>query len=135
MSLNAIRDAVAARLATVSGLRAYGEIPDQPNPPVAIVSVRSMDFDQAFAKGLTVYNLVVTVIVGRVAERVAQQRLDAYVSSTGADSVKLAIEGDKTLGGTAYDVRVTSLNNIGSLQLNGEVNYLAAEFSVTVYAA
>jgi hypothetical protein len=134
MSLNAIRDGVAARLATISGLRAYGEIPDQPNPPVGIVSVRSMDYDQAFAKGLTIYNLVVTVIVGRVAERVAQQRLDAYCSSTGADSVKLAIEGDKTLGGVAYDVKVTSLNNLGSLQLSGEVNYLAAEFSVTVYA-
>jgi hypothetical protein len=94
-----------------------------------------MDYDQAFAKGLTIYNLVVTVIVGRVAERTAQQRLDAYCSSSGTNSVKLAIEGDRTLGGVAYDVKVTSLNNIGSLQLNGDVTYIAAEFSVTVYAS
>ena len=51
----------------------------------------------------------------------------------GAQSVKLAIESDKTLGGNAYDVRVTEMTNIGTVIL-GEVIYLAADFAVIVYA-
>lgn len=135
MSLTSIRDAVAVRLATIPGLRTASEIPDQPNPPIAIVSVQGVDYTQAMAKGLTLYNLVITVIVARVAERHAQRALDAYVSTSGASSIKLAVEGDRTLGGIAYDVQVTNMSNIGSIQLMGDVAHLAAEFSVVVYAA
>lgn len=135
MSLTLIREAVATRLATIPGLRVSAEIPDLPNPPIAIVSVRSVDYDQAFAKGLTLYNLIVTAIVGRASEKTAQQKLDSYISTSGANSFKLAIEGDKTLGGVAYDVKVQNLGNIGAIQLSGDVAHLAAEFSVVVYAA
>lgn len=135
MSLTAIRDGVATRLATISGLRTASEIPDQPNPPIAIVSVQNVDYTQAMAKGLTIYNLVVTVIVARVAERHAQRLLDTFVSTSGDSSIKLAIEGDRTLGGIAYDTQVTNMSNIGAIQLLGDVAHLAAEFSVVVYAA
>jgi hypothetical protein len=135
MTLTAIRDAVATRLSTISGLRTASEIPDQPNPPIAIVSVQNVDYTQAMAKGLTIYNLVVTVIIARVAERHAQRALDGYVSTSGANSIKLAIEGDRSLGGIAYDVQVTNMTSIGAIQLYGDVAHLAAEFSVVVYAA
>jgi hypothetical protein len=135
MSLTSIRDAVATRLATIPGLRTASEIPDQPNPPIAIVTVQNVDYTQAMAKGLTIYNLTVTVIIARVAERYAQRALNDYVSTSGANSIKLAIEGDRTLGGVAYDVQVTNMTSIGAIQLSGDVAHLAAEFSVVVYAA
>jgi len=135
VSLTAIRDGLATRLATISGLRTASEIPDLPNPPIAVVSLRNIDYDNAMARGLTLYNLIVTVIVGRMAERQAQRRLDEYISTSGANSIKLAIQGDKTLGGIAYDVKVTDMGNIGAIQLSGDVAHLAAEFSVVVYAA
>jgi len=135
MSLTNIRQGLATRLATISGLRTAAEIPDQPNPPVAIVSVRNIDYTQSMAKGLTLYNMIITVIVARVSERTAQQKLDAYVSTSGATSVKLAIEADRSLGGVAYDTQVENLSNIGVIQLSGDVAHLAAEFSVVVYAA
>jgi hypothetical protein len=62
----------------------------------------------------------------------AQSRLDGYIS-TGASSVKKAIESNKTLSGAAFDVRVTRMTNIGTVSL-GEVSYLAADFAVTVFA-
>lgn len=133
MSISDIRAGLATNLATISGLRASAEIPDNPSPPVAVVVLQSVNFDGAFQQGLTTYNFVVTVIVGRPAEREAQRRLDAYASSTGASSVKLAIQSDKTLGGHAYDVRVTDMSNIGAVLL-GEATYLSADFAVTVYA-
>jgi hypothetical protein len=132
-TIDDIRSGLATRLATITGLRSAGEIPDNPNPPIAIVNLRNVQYDQAFGKGLAVYNFVVTVIVGRAAERIAQRKLNDYCDNTGSQSVKTAIEGDKTLGGAAFDTRVVSLDNIGNLQLN-DATYLAAEFSVAVYA-
>lgn len=131
-SITDIRTALATNLATISGLRTAAEMPDNPNPPVGIVSLDTVEYDQAYAKGLVTYNFTVTVIVGRSAERTAQRLLDSYIS-TGEKSVKNALESDKSLGGKAYDCRVTSLNSVGSIQLN-DTTYLAADFSVAVIA-
>lgn len=134
MSIDGIRAGIATNLGTITGLRTAAELPDNPNPPVAVVQLRTIEYDQAFKRGLAVYTFSVTVIVGRAAEREAQRRLNDYCDNTGASSVKVAIESDKTLGGSAFDVRVVSLDNIGTLQANDAV-YLAAEFTVTAYAS
>ena len=131
--INAIRTALATNLGTISGLRTSAELPDNPSPPIATMSLDTIDYDQAFKQGLTLFNFTIIVIVGRAAEKRAQRKLDAYCSQDGASSIKLAVESDKSLGGNAYDVRVVGMNNIGSLQLNDQ-EYLAAEFSVVVYA-
>jgi hypothetical protein len=127
-----LRDGLATNLRTVSGLRVTAEVPDSPNPPQAIVQLRSVDYDGSFQRGMTTYNFVITVLVGRVAEREAQRRLDAYVSN-GASSIKLAVEKDKTLNGKAFDVRVSEMTNIGAVLL-GETTYLSADFTATVFA-
>ena len=131
-SISLMRAGIATNLATISGLRTSAEIPDNPNPPVAIVSLDSVNYDKTFNNGCVEYNFTVTVIVGRAAEKRAQRALDAYIS-TGATSVKNAIELDKSLGGTAFDCRVASLNSVGSIQLNDNT-YLAADFTVSVIA-
>jgi hypothetical protein len=131
-SISELRAGIAANLATIPGLRSAPEIPDNPNPPVAIVSLDSVTYDRAYAKGMVDYNFTVTVIVGRAAERIAQRTLDTYIS-TGQNSIKNAIELDKSLGGKAFDCRVTSLNSVGSIQLNDNT-YLAADFTVSVIA-
>jgi hypothetical protein len=132
MSITAIRTALANNLGTISGLRTAAEVPDLPNPPIAVVSLNNVIYDRAFDKGMTTYTFVVTVIVGRVAEREAQRRLDSYIS-TGSSSVKYAVESDKTLGGNAYDCRVVSMDSVGSLTIS-DTTYLAADFTVTVIA-
>ena len=132
MSISQIRTRLATNLATISGLRTAAEIPDLPNPPIAVVSLNSVTYDGAYAKGMTTYNFSITVIVGRVAEREAQRKLDAYIS-TGSSSIKSAVESDKTLGGYAYDCRVVSMDSVGSLTVS-DTTYLAADFTVTVIA-
>lgn len=131
MTIAAIRAGLAANLATIPGLRVSAEIPDQPNPPQAIISLSNVTFDQAFHSGLTQYNFQVTVLVGRVAEREAQRRLDAYISA-GTASVKSAIESDRTLGNSCFDVRVSEMTGISAVSL--EQTYLSADFAVQVYA-
>jgi hypothetical protein len=132
VSITDIRDGLAANLATIPGLRTSAELPDQPNPPIAVVQLNNVTYDQAFQNGLVLYNFTITVIVGKVAERLAQQRLNAY-ASTGVGGVKAALQSDKTLGGHAFDVKLQEMTNIGAITL-GEQQYLAAEFAAIVYA-
>lgn len=130
VSITGLRNALATNLGTISGLRTAAEIPDNPSPPIAVVTMDGIDYDQAFKQGLTIYNFTVLVIVGRAAEREAQRRLDTYSQT---DGIKSGVESDRSLGGLAYDTRVVNLTTIGSLQLNDQT-YLVAEFAVAVYA-
>lgn len=132
-TLTQLRSGLATRLGTISGLRTAATIPDQVNPPVAIVSVDSISYDTSYARGMDEYALTVTVIVGRVNERTAQSNLDAYLAPTGAASIKTAIEADRTLGGVAQTCRVTDMRGISPVVI-GDITYLAAAFAVTVYA-
>jgi hypothetical protein len=132
-SISTIRTNLAARLATITGLRTAATMPDSPNPPIAVVTPVSVTFDTAFQRGMNTYSFNVMVIVGRVDERTAQNNLDAYVSSTGTSSIKLAIEGDKSLAGAVFDTRVVEMRTYGAVSI-GEVTYIAAEFTVLCYA-
>jgi len=132
MSIELLRAGIAANISNIAGLRTSVDIPDNPNPPIAVIGISNVLYDQAFQRGLTEYNFVVTVIASRASDRHAQRRLDDY-TSTGANSIKAAIESDKTLNGSAFDVRVTQMSNIGAVSL-GETSYLAADFAVQVYA-
>ena len=131
--INDLRDGLAKNLATIPGLRVASELIDNPSPPVALVALDSVEYDQAYQQGLTLYGFTITVIVGRVAERTAQRKLDGYMQPSGEQSVKIAVESDRTLSGSAQDIRVVSAGSVGSIQVNDQT-YLAAEFTVTVYA-
>jgi len=133
-ALTDLRTGLANRLATISGLRSLAYIPDNPQPPVAVVMPGRITYDQAFGRGSDEYSFTIMLIVGRVADRASQTTLDGYCESSGSRSVKAAIEGDRTLGGKALDCRVTEMTNQGSLAI-GDVTYHTAEFNVSVIAA
>jgi len=132
-SITELRAGIKTNLATINGLRVSDYQPDSINPPVAIVFPVSLNYDETFHRGMQTYTFSVQVIVGRVSERTGQSTIDSYCSSTGTNSIKLAIESDKTLAGKAFDLRVTDMRNYGELTV-GEVNYLSAEFVVLCYA-
>jgi hypothetical protein len=127
-----IRAGLAANIATISGLRVSAEIPDNPSPPIAVIALNNVSYDLDFNRGMTLYNFTVTLIVGRVAERDAQRKLDAYAGN-GERSIKTAVQSDRQLGGSAFDCRLSEMSTIGALNL-GEQTYLAADFAVQVYA-
>ncbi len=133
MSISDIRDGLATNLATIPGLRTASELIDNPSPPVALVGLESVEYDQAYQSGLNLYTFTITVIVGRAAERTMQRKLDSYMFPSGEQSVKVAVESDRTLSGLVQDLRVVSSGSVGSITINDQT-YLAAEFTVTVYA-
>jgi len=132
LSIAAIREGLAANIATIPNLRVSAEIPDNPSPPIAVIALNNISYDLDFNRGMTLYNFTVTLIVGRVAERDAQRKLDAYAGN-GERSIKTAVQSDRTLGGAAFDVRLSEMSTLGALNL-GEQTYLAADFLIQVYA-
>ena len=130
--ITGMAEGIAKNLATIAGIRTYAEIPDNPNLPAAVVSLVTAEYDQAFAGGLTNYTFDVTVVVSRVTERRAQERVYRLIE-TDTGGVKAAIESDRTLSNTAFDVKVTEMRNITSTTI-GDITYLTASFVVVVRA-
>jgi hypothetical protein len=132
VTITDFRAGIAKNIGTISGIRTYADIPDNPMMPAAVVTLQGVQYDEAFAQGLTQYDFVVTVIFGRVATSQAQRSMDQLIS-TGERSLKAAVEIDRTLDGKAFDTRVSEMTNIQSVTI-GDITYLSADFAVTVYA-
>lgn len=133
-SLSSIRDGLKTRLLTISSLRAHDTIPDSIAVPAAVVGgPESVEYDLAMARGADKYTIPIRVYVGRASERAGQDKLDGYLASSGATSIKAAIEGDPTLAGAADTLRVTQARGYGVYEFAG-VSYLGAEWLVEVIA-
>jgi hypothetical protein len=121
-NVGSIRDGLATRLATISGLRVSATMLDDPRPPVAMV-LPDRVVDQ--------YTFVIQLLVSRADDRAAQRNIDPFI--TGPTSIKEAVYADLTLGGVVNTCRVTEMRNYGQV-LYGETLYLGCEFVVEVYA-
>lgn len=133
MSVSAHRDALASALSTLFAGRVFDTVPDGILTPCAIVIPTGITYDEAFTDGLTSYEYLILVVVGRSDERTAQDRLDGYCDPTGSGSVRAAIKSDPTLGGAVFSARVTDMRNYRQLEVDS-VTYLSAEFTVEVKA-
>lgn len=131
-SISQAATALQTALQTVSGLRASAYLPDQVNPPQAVVTPQGIDYHDAFRNGNPPIRFVVTVFVGRMSDRTAQDSLYSYMSATGDMSIRQAIETDPTLGGVVQAVSVMSANNITFAEI-AQVVYLTVDFAVTVH--
>lgn len=134
-SVSDIADGLKARLATISGLRAYSYQPEQLNPPFAYPVLNGVTYHQTMGMGnaVTQYDWSVYVVVGRWVDRVAITNLDGFISPTGATSIRAALEGDLTLGGACQDLIVASSANISALEQE-DAEFMQVSYSVTIYA-
>jgi hypothetical protein len=130
-NLTAIREGIAQNLTAIRGLRVSPTMLDAPRPPVAMVYPDAIEYDLNANRGADTFTFIVYVLVGRADDRTAQNRLDGYI--VGDESVKTAIEADRTLGGAANTCRVAAMRNYQQTTV-GDVVYLSAEFEVEVVA-
>ena len=131
MNVSSVRDGIKTRLATISGLRVWDVIPDQVTPPGAVVGQLDFTFDIDNARGVDLANVDVYVIVQRMDARSGQNKLDGYLAGSGSSSIKAAIEGDRTLGGTVNTLRVTRAE--AGTYLQGDVTFLSYRYSLTIW--
>jgi len=132
-TVSEVSKALRNALGEIDGLRVVEYIPDSLNPPMATVGVDTVNYHGAFRGGNPSYAFTVSVVVARSSDRIAQKRLDDYLSYEGAQSIRAAIEKDPTLCDTVQTCQVVSGGNIININVN-DVLYLSVEFVVEVYA-
>lgn len=110
MNLADVMDEIADQLRTIDGLRVFAYPPDQPPPaPAAIVTFPdSYTYDATYGRGMDrISDLPVVLLVGKVSDRTARDRIAKYVNGSGTDSVKAVLEaGTYTAFDTLRCVRV-----------------------------
>ena len=129
-----LKTGLKTRLDTIANLRAYAVQPDQVNPSIGGIAwptLESVTYHGAMGAGLVTHVFTISVIVGRAAERTAQNLMDTYLSYD--SGIRAAIEGDKTLGGAAQSLIVEEASNISTVDAN-DTTYLTVDFRVVVYA-
>ncbi len=90
MAISDLRRGLANNLQTIKGLRVIETLPDVINPPMAMIGLDKIVYNRQNNAAMSEYTFKVTVVVGRVVERVAQNNLDVYVAP-GAVSIKQAL--------------------------------------------
>lgn len=136
-TLTQIRDGLATRLATISGLRAHATLPDTINVPAAIVRPERRDFSLSMGSAPSAANsitFIVTVLAAASANGMTegQDALDAYLDDSGASSIKAAIEGDRTLAGIVTTTRVIRWFDYDTYDA-GDIEYIGCKFEVEVW--
>jgi hypothetical protein len=131
VNISSVRNGIKKNLSSIEGLRAYDLVPDVVVPPCVVVGQLDFTFDLNNARGLDQANLDVFVIVQRFSERTGQDKLDTYLAGSGDNSIKAAIESDRTLGGACNTLRVTSAES-GTYQM-GDIDYLSYRYRLTVW--
>lgn len=125
-TISQIRAGIAARLDTIEGLRVSDYVPDQINPPMAVVFGPEIDYDSTMQRGSDDMRFSIILLTSRVSDRSGQTLLDSYLSPAGAASVKVAVEAEQTLGGTVDYARVSQVREYGSEEINATTYYTAA---------
>jgi hypothetical protein len=115
----------------VDGLVAYDYAAEAIVEPCLVVTDVTIEYDQTFGRGLDAVTVKAVVLVSRSEDRDGQKKLQAYLSGSGAASLKAAIESDSTLSGECHDLRVTRCTGRRFYQF-GERNYVGAELEIFI---
>lgn len=135
-----IRAGLAANLsAAITDAQITGYLMSSPTPPCFEIEPLSVAYDKAMGRGHDEWRLTVRGIVSVTSDIGAQKRLDRWLKSSGGESVKAALESDRTLGGVCDDLRVEDIpepayRHYASQSAPG-ANYLGAEWTVLVIAS
>lgn len=134
-----IRAGLAAAIkAAITDAQCTGYVVANPAPPFFDIELSpdGIEYDQAMARGLDHWLLVVRGVVTLGDGVAAQKNLDDWCASSGTSSVKAAIEADKTLGGKVETLKVTRLAGYAPVSVAQHPNnrYLGAEWTVEIYA-
>ena len=133
-----IRAGLAANLSTLLGVQVSAYVLANPTLPVIWIrpsSASGTDYHRAMQDGAEDWNMLVQAYVGTVSDIAAQKKLDEFLASKGATSVKAALESDRTLGGAAEDLIVQSCSGYLEYARPDGSTALGAEWQVLVRTA
>ena len=129
MNLASVRAGITSALQNGNNLRIYEWIPSQVQPPAAVVSLGTGQYDADLDDGMLV-TYGVLVMLTRADDQKGQERLDDFLGQ-GDNSIYNAIDINPTLDGSCDSCRVTSWNNPGTFNIGG-IEYLGVEVNLEV---
>jgi hypothetical protein len=129
MNLASVRAGITTALQNVDNLRIYEWIPSTIQPPAAVVSLGTGQYDADNTDGMLV-NYGVLVMLTRADDQHSQERLDEFLGQD-TDSIYHVIDADPTLSDSCDSCRVTSWNNPGTFTIGG-IEYLGVEVNLEV---
>lgn len=133
MDLNEVRKGLAKALESIGSLNTYAYTPTTINAPAAIVaSPVEISWDLTMHRGLDQYEMQVVICTSLATQNRGQELIAEYCASSGAKSVKEALERDRTLGGACSTLRVHSFTDFNKLIQFGEAQYLSLTANITI---
>lgn len=127
--------AIETRLKTISGLRTASYVPDQVNPPQAVVDFPGdIDYHKTFIHGKFEFEPTVIVLISKTVDRVGVSSLSDFASPTGTNSIHAAIETDPTLGGIVDYCNVLHFRRLNQEEVAG-LGYFGGVFTLQVAAS
>lgn len=133
-SVTSIRNGLATRLNTITGLTAHAVVKGQIVPPAAVIELETINFDATMGRGSDDFVFTVKLLVSASATPDAQAKLDGYLAGSGATTtVRGAVDADDTLSGVVHFARVATVRQYGLIEYAG-VQYVGCEFLIEVTA-
>ena len=135
-AVSSVRAGIATNLATISGLHVSSTVPQTIRPPMAVVMFNGFPEPRStMAKGVTEMEFEVVVFVGNASSNDSgEDAMDAYVATTGASSVWVALESDRTLSGTALESIVTDMSGYEWVAVSSNQLAISCTWTVRVWA-
>lgn len=133
-TISEIRDALKTRLQTISGLNVYDTVPGAVNPPAAVIRRRRGPTPATLGATNHDYEFAITIVTSLADDRAAQDKLDEFLSGSGALSVMDAIDADADLGDVVEFAQVRAIEEDSVIEYAG-VQYLGADIVVFIGSA
>lgn len=132
MNVNDVAAEIAEKLDAISGLRAFGyPVGKLPLPGAIVALPDDIMYDETYGRGSDDITFPVFVLVPGSDYRAAAQDLMLYLSGSGAQSVKAAVDSTNTNAYTSCDTVTVTRATTGAYTYNG-VDTFGAEFTVRV---
>ncbi|MFI7677872.1 hypothetical protein [Actinophytocola sp. NPDC049390] len=132
MDVQAVAEEIAGKADAIDGLRAFGYPIDHPPLPCAVVVLPDeVTYDQTYGRGSDRMTVPLFVFVPRSPDRVAADALAAYLSGSGAKSIKAAVDSTDSNTYTSCDEVTVTRAVTGSYTYNNKDVY-GAEFTVDI---
>ena len=135
MGIEAIGSGIKVLLGGIAGLRVYApnEIPDTLELPCALILAGESLYATAYDLSFDLTYRIVVCISKQDTPSAFNKILD-YIDTTGAKSIWLKLDADRTLNATAHTSKLIRNLGIGSTVWGGIV-YLSTEFELAVWSA
>lgn len=130
MIISAVMDEIGVQLKTISNLRVLAYDADDIETPAAVVSIPTVNFNQAYRNGMVVANLVITIFVSLANDRKRRDQITIYQDSSGPASVRNVLE--QAVGSYRTFDSILVQNAIPAVVKIGDIDYFCLLFACEV---